>query len=405
MTSSMNKKQLSCLVAGLCCTTALIAFCIWAGIGGFFERFSHPAEKLNRSEKNVTEPVMSIKDRRGFIFSRSSDHPETVRIVASVATSKPVPIIHTNSSSPRVPLAKIQRSETMATLANEGSSQLFQRQQFSPTPKSFFDLPDSRIWGPALVQQSRSNSDAERSERFYQPMDGTIRNWDHDSFNMSKLLNTVSQIFGVDLEEEDPHVNANRDAVSADRSSWVTLSYLSLSIFLLRQMDRILKLQSEPSDPLLMEERGRSMISALEPWTYNSLNLLFTEPNNNTDIEGVINNVGDEDSADDYIWAAHNILRASKDLSGEGLDCIWSAYCTEIDNRASLDGVTGALARMNAVVLKMVTGWLSPSTAVIKLIRSPFNWNGIDCNKLFPRCKPEEAVNYLVRLATTTSSN
>lgn len=355
---------------------------------------------------------MSIKDRRGFIFSRSSDHPETVRIVASVATSKPVPIIHTNSSSPRVPLAKIQRSETMATLANEGSSQLFQRQQFSPTPKSFFDLPDSRIWGPALVQQSRSNSDAERSERFYQPMDGTIRNWDHDSFNMSKLLNTVSQIFGVDLEEEDPHVNANRDAVSADRSSWVTLSYLSLSIFLLRQMDRILKLQSEPSDPLLMEERGRSMNSALEPWTYNSLNLLFTEPNNNTDIEGVINNVGDEDSADDYIWAAHNILRASKDLSGEGLDCIWSAYCTEIDNRASLDGiyifkrdgnynffnyqqaikcgnlfagVTGALARMNAVVLKMVTGWLSPSTAVIKLIRSPFDWNGIDCNKLFPR--------------------
>lgn len=54
MTSSMNKKQLSCLVAGLCCTTALIAFCIWAGIGGFFERFSHPAEKLNRSEKNVS---------------------------------------------------------------------------------------------------------------------------------------------------------------------------------------------------------------------------------------------------------------------------------------------------------------------------------------------------------------
>lgn len=156
---------------------------------------------------------------------------------------------------------------------------------------------------------------------------------------MSKLLNTVSRVFGVNLEEEDPHMNANNDAISADRSSWVTLSYLSLSIFLLRQMDRVLKLQSEPLDPLLMEERGRGMNSALEPWTYNSLNLLFNEPANDTDVESVISNAGDEDSANDYIWAAHNILRASKDLDGEGLDCIWSAYCTEIDNRASLDGI------------------------------------------------------------------
>jgi hypothetical protein len=283
---------------------------------------------------------MSIKDRRGFIFSRSSDHPETVRIIASVATSKPVPIIHPNASSSGDHLAKVQRSETMATLANEGSSQWFQRQHLTPTPKSFFDLPDSRVWGPALVQQQSRTAyrNNERSDRFYQPMDENIRNWDHDSFNMSKLLNTVSRVFGVNLEDEDPHVNADENAISADRSSWVTLSYLSLSIFLLRQMDRILKLQSsEAIDPLLMEERGRSMSNALEPWTYNSLNLLFTEPSNETDVESVVNNAGNEDSANDYIWAAHNIIKASKD--GEGLDCIWSAYCTEINNRASLEGI------------------------------------------------------------------
>lgn len=286
--------------------------------------------------------MMSIKDRRGFIFSRSSDHPETVRIIASVATSKPVPITHPNvSSSSGDHLAKVERSETMATLANEGSSQWAQRQHLTPTPKSFFDLPDSRVWGPALVQQQSrtTNRNNERSDLFYQPVDESIRNWDHDSFNMSKLLNTVSRIFGVDLQEEDPHVKANENAISADRSSWVTLSYLSLSIFLLRQMDRLLKLQSEPVDPLLMEERGRSMSSALQPWTYNSLNLLFTEPSNNTDVENVVNNAAGEDSADDYLWAAHNILKASKDSNGEGLDCIWSAYCTEINSRASLEGI------------------------------------------------------------------
>jgi hypothetical protein len=83
---------------------------------------------------------------------------------------------------------------------------------------------------------------------------------------------------------------------------------------------------------------------------------------------------------------------------------------------------------MNAEVLKMVTGWLSPSTTMIKLIRSPFHWNGIDCNKLFPkyllivflnyfqneinlsfffneRCQAKDAVNYLVRLATSSTGS
>jgi hypothetical protein len=43
--ASMNKKQISCLVAGLSCTIALIAFCIWAGVGGFFDKFSHSSNK------------------------------------------------------------------------------------------------------------------------------------------------------------------------------------------------------------------------------------------------------------------------------------------------------------------------------------------------------------------------
>ena len=73
-------------------------------------------------------------------------------------------------------------------------------------------------------------------------------------------------------------------------------------------------------------------------WNYNSLNLLFTEPGNITDIERIVTNSGNEDKASDYFWAAHNIIKASEESDGEGLDCIWSAYCTELDNRASLGG-------------------------------------------------------------------
>ena len=280
---------------------------------------------------------MPIKDRRGFIFSRSEEHPETVRIIASVATSKPVPVNLTNlASNHKEQWAKLQRPATLAS--SKSASQLRQRQHITTTPKSFFDLPDARVWAPALVQpQMRINSEeAERSVPFSQPLNGI--NWENDSLNMSKLLNTVSRVFGVNLDKEDPHLHANRDAISADRSSWVTLSYLSLSVFLLRQMDRLLKLQGDPLEPLMMEERSRSLDNDPPPWNYNSLNLLFTEPGNITDIERIVTNSGNEDKASDYFWAAHNIIKASEESDGEGLDCIWSAYCTELDNRASLGG-------------------------------------------------------------------
>lgn len=363
---------------------------------------------------------MSIVDRRGFIFSRSAEHPESVRIIASIATSKPVAVNPNNLTlSQRPRLAKNRHSDTtMATLASSKAELNYKvRQQQFPTTtqRSFFDLPDANTWRPALVQQSRTNGDFNRplnQWRFQQPLGGQQFDQE-DAFNMTKLLTTVSRIFGVNLAEEDPHLYANRDAISADRSSWVTLSYLSLSLFLLRQMDHLLKLQSEPLDPVLMQQRGRSFNNyQSNPWTNNSLNLLFIEPGVNTDVERVVNNEENVEQPNGYLWAAHNILKASKD--SDRIDCLWSAYCFELDNRATLDGkrtlllphpitigtnefskmkfdssiyagLAGKVARVNGIVLKMVTGWLSPPAAMIKLLRSSFNWDGINCNRLFPR--------------------
>lgn len=230
--------------------------------------------------------------------------------------------------------ARIENPDTtMATMASSKmESQRLRQRQFQPiTEKSYFDLPDVRVWGPALIQQqSRRSDQVEESDRFKQPLN--TKEWDADSFNMSRMLNTVSRLFGVDLDVQDPHIHASRDAISADRSSWVTLSYLSLSVFLLRQMDYLLKLQSE------MQQRGRSLTNARNDlWTNNSLNLLFTEPGKTTDVERVINNDEKVDKPNDYLWAAHNIIKASKD--SDRIDCLWSAYCVELDNRASLEGI------------------------------------------------------------------
>lgn len=56
MTGCMNKKQISCLVAGLFCSAALIALCIWAGVGGLFQKLKSD----NLQTKNVSLGILIL---------------------------------------------------------------------------------------------------------------------------------------------------------------------------------------------------------------------------------------------------------------------------------------------------------------------------------------------------------
>lgn len=216
-----------------------------------------------------------IKDRRGFIFSRSPEHPESVRIIASIATSKPVAIRPLVSGHP-------------------------------PTDRS----------EPAIRNP--------RQNYFKQPLESI--DWNEESLNINRLHSAISRVFGVHVPADDNHAIMAADSLS----NWMALSYLSLGIFLLRQMDH-----------QLMTPARQSTTTVNNPWTYNSLNLLFSEPGrvNVTDIERLIDNqlVIETDSPNDYMWAAHNILRASED--SHGIDCIWAAYCVELDRRASVQSI------------------------------------------------------------------
>ena len=229
------------------------------------------------------------------------------------------------------------------------------------------------------------------------------------------MLGSVSEIFGMDLSGQDPLQNLN-DQLRQDRSNWVNLSYLSLSVFLLKQMDRLLQMQPE--------ERGRKISASTspsgeldqEPWHYNSLNILFLDPyqlaaHNATGMDQIMKTVADNNrleefhttEANDYAQVVLNLIKATK-MEGKGIDCIWTVYCIELNNRASLEGITnfsswqfnleiidiiykgiaGAVARINGVFLEMTSGTLTPAEIVNRLILSFVRWNDLDCNKLFP---------------------
>ena len=140
----------------------------------------------------------------------------------------------------------------------------------TPTPKSFFDLPDPS---------------SPRGKRWMEPPTarGLIRNLDGSA-------------------------------------EWASLSYLSLSLIVLKQLDRLLSLQD--------------VYSSRKSFPSNSLNLLFVDHKRGRDINSVMATDADFDVSD-YIHAWNNIIRAWNTPKHEGIDCIWSAYCVEINQRAN----------------------------------------------------------------------
>jgi len=139
----------------------------------------------------------------------------------------------------------------------------------TPTPKSFFDLPDPSSRGKRWMEAPTAR--------------GLIRNLDGSA-------------------------------------EWASLSYLSLSLIVLKQLDRLLSLQD--------------VYSSRKSFPSNSLNLLFIDHKRGRDINSVMATDADFDVSD-YIHAWNNIIRAWNTPKHEGIDCIWSAYCVEINQRAN----------------------------------------------------------------------
>lgn len=49
------------------------------------------------------------------------------------------------------------------------------------------------------------------------------------------------------------------------------------------------------------------------------------------------------------VKAAHKPKRRGAD-AGPGIDCVWNAFCIELNHRAALEGIAGSLARVNGSV-------------------------------------------------------
>jgi hypothetical protein len=120
-----------------------------------------------------------------------------------------------------------------------------------PPTTSFFDLP-SPSQSPAVVQ---SRVDVDRyDDDLPPPSDNSSGNidWEIEAWNIAKLLKVVSEVFAVedaDQVHRPPQgpESAQEHKIRNDRSNWVSLSYLSLGMFLLNQVNNRTKIHSQVS--------------------------------------------------------------------------------------------------------------------------------------------------------------
>lgn len=295
-----NKRALACLVAGAVVVIVVVSLAVWAIAGEFTEkpRFSSPTMNFAITEKSVA-PNKSLTERRGLIVEQSGS--EGVRIFATVNTGRPVPISQTQLQQERSQFEKevIDFQPQLPPPINSDSLQHTTDEELAKNAMDNLKL---------LAESLKEN--------------GTE--------NIPNLFEAFNQYFRVDLSQEEPDLERYGTKEDIDQPDWLTLTYLGASIFLLKQIDTLLQLQPTSS----REFRGTSLEQ--QPWNFNSLNLLFMQPGNVTDVREAVHNNMQLTSLKEYLWAARNIYVASQQL--ESFECLWTAYCEEINNRATMQG-------------------------------------------------------------------
>ena len=276
-----------------------------------------------------------------------------------------------------------------------------------PSSKSFFDLPNAdselemmapRAGQDSLFQSPEDEDEDADADDVFEALNGT--EWQLEVADISGMLKMASQMLGMD-ELEESEWNAANAKVDNDRSNWVSLSYLSLGLFLLNQIDALLKLQTETAADNATNETGRSLhpsasLSDSQPWRYNRLNVLLADPSEfnagsadspSEDVKMIIERVTDNDrdthfDVNNYARLALNLIKVSH--ANESIDCLWHAYCSELNNRAPLDGVVGAVARWNGVLLRLMAGQLSAYSSINQFIETLGRFHDLQCGDLFP---------------------
>ena len=172
-----------------------------------------------------------------------------------------------------------------------------------------------------------------------------------------------------------------------------SLLFLSMGIFLLNSVNELVETGK------ISEGEGRSMPTnvALEnlvkdPTQYQEVFELF----NTTAFDFLDDKVGatvlDIPKPDDSTTTVNNYVRLAMNLlnayvkDSSQFECIYAAYCYELNQQATLDGMASSVAKINSVGLRLALNQLSTSDTLPAVVRSLYSWEDLSCDQMFPEC-------------------
>jgi len=172
-----------------------------------------------------------------------------------------------------------------------------------------------------------------------------------------------------------------------------SLLFLSMGIFLLNSVNELVESGNLP------EGEARSMPTnvALENLVkdptrhaevfelFNSTAFDFFDHQDGQSLMEVLKPGNPASTVNNYVRLAMNLMNAYVKDSSE-FECIYAAYCYEVNQQAKLGGMASSVAKINSVGLRLALKELSSSATLPALAQSLWSWEDLDCDVMFPSC-------------------
>ena len=129
------------------------------------------------------------------------------------------------------------------------------------------------------------------------------------------------------------------------------------------------------------DERHREVFELFNSTAFD----LFADNEGATNMLEMLKPDSASSTINNYVRLVMNLMNAYMKDSSE-FECIYAAYCYEVNQQAGLGGMASSVAKINSVGLRLAMHELESSDTIPALVRSLWSWEDLPCDLLFPQC-------------------
>ena len=195
----------------------------------------------------------------------------------------------------------------------------------------------------------------------------------------------------------DGAARPSQPAQAVYERSLSSLLFLSMGIFLLNSVNELVdggklpearagQARSLPTNRALEnlamdDERHREVFELFNSTAFD----LFADNEGATNMLEMLKPDSASSTINNYVRLVMNLMNAYMKDSSE-FECIYAAYCYEVNQQAGLEGMASSVAKINSVGLRLALHEISSSDTVPTLLRSLWSWEDLSCETMFPSC-------------------